>query len=68
MKKKSTNPANRKVFKARIIELDGCSSHYFVAYPMGVYCGKTYSTKSHAIRGAKRFCKAIGYECEIVKG
>ena len=26
-----------------------------------------YSTRAHAIRGARRLCKSIVYECEIVK-
>lgn len=26
-----------------------------------------YTTRKNAIRGAQRFCKRIGYECEIVK-
>lgn len=26
-----------------------------------------YSTRTSAIRGARRFCKTIGFECEIVK-
>ena len=25
-----------------------------------------YPTRAHAIRGARRFCKTIGFECEIV--
>jgi hypothetical protein len=53
----------RKVAKVRIeeenyywIEIQGMNlrSHYYVR-------------RSNAIRGAKRFCAAIGYECEIVK-
>jgi hypothetical protein len=31
------------------------------------YYSKKYSSEKSAIRGAKRFCAAIGYECEIVK-
>ena len=27
-----------------------------------------YSSKRDALRGARRFCKKIGYECEIVDG
>jgi hypothetical protein len=28
---------------------------------------RDYSTRTSAIRGARRFCKTIGFECEIVK-
>ena len=28
---------------------------------------RDYSTRESAIRGARRFCKTIGFECEIVK-
>lgn len=29
--------------------------------------GRGYSTHSHAVCGARRFCKTIGFECEIIK-
>ena len=57
----------RKVVKVDIINLEGCESYYFVTYINEVYCGKTYLSRKSALRGAKRFCKAIGYESEVVK-
>lgn len=31
------------------------------------FSSEIYSTRRAAIRGAKRFCKSIGYECEVKK-
>ncbi len=57
----------RKVARVRIINLEGCASYYFVTYINEVYCVKTYQSRKSAIRGARRFCKTIGFECEIQK-
>jgi hypothetical protein len=56
---------SRKVAKVIISTNDHC---YWFFVTVGVKLeSMAYSKRSHAIRGAKRFCKAIGYECEIVK-
>jgi hypothetical protein len=59
----------RKVAKVEIIET--LSLRWFVKINLGEFEAerhKYYSNKKSAIRGASRFCKAIGRECEIVKG
>ena len=33
----------------------------------GFDCYRHYGSYESALRGARRFCKAIGYECEVVK-
>lgn len=59
---------SRKVAKVRIYQNERSGYYRFETWVNNVMCEKSlYSKRSHAIRGAKRFCKAIGYECEIVK-
>jgi hypothetical protein len=57
---------SRKVAKVRI---DDTGLHYWWSCKIStrIESENAYSKRSHAIRGARRFCKAIGYECEIVK-
>jgi hypothetical protein len=58
-------PAKRKVAKVKIYP---SSKYFFETKVAGLQVvSEYYSKRSHAIRGARRFCKAIGYECEIVK-
>lgn len=60
--------SKRKVAKVYIIRITLKS--YFLRIEIGDFSTirpKYYSTRKHAIRGARRFCKAIGYECEIQK-
>lgn len=45
-----------------IVKMDG--RQFMINCKFG---GRGYSSRKNAIRGARRFCKAIGYECEIVK-
>ncbi len=65
---KGEKPAKRKVAKVRIAEVEKFMFLY-VAKIGNTKCHNCKSVRSRksAIRGAKRFCKAIGYECEIVK-
>jgi len=59
---------SRKVAKVRIYQNERSGFYSFETWINNVMCEKRlYSARSHAIRGARRFCKAIGYECEIVK-
>lgn len=63
-------PSKRKVAKVTIRAGEGNLSglNWFnVTIQNQSLASKPYITRSHAIRGARRFCKAIGYECEIVK-
>lgn len=57
-----------KVAKAYIVFIN-CGK-YFVKCRIGDYhCERQryYSSRKNALRGAQRFCKAIGYEMEAVK-
>lgn len=50
------------------IETGAKEYYYFTACLHCVDCvSYRYSTRRAAIRGAKRFCKSIGYECEVKK-
>ena len=61
-------PAKRKVAKVRIVEVAKFMFVY-VTKITGARCNKSKSVRSRksALRGARRFCNAIGYECEVVK-
>jgi hypothetical protein len=65
------NPAKRKVANVCVFVGRGFCSNK--KWTVSITITSTpfecdYSSRKSAIRGAKRFCKAIGYECEIVKG
>jgi hypothetical protein len=58
---------SRKVAKVRIRTWKSCGKAWFETTVMIPITSREYANRKNAIRGAKRFCKAIGYECEIVK-
>lgn len=63
LKKKTKKCKN--VIKVRIFRDDsGC--WWFESIGLNVV-SKYYSSKSSCVRGAKRFCKKIDFECKIVK-
>jgi len=66
------HPVNRKVSKRKVarcwILMHGVNFFCFETHINKVSCCKVYHSGKSAIRGARRFCAAIGYECEIVKG
>lgn len=70
-------PAKRKVAKITVgndWDIYGKEIYHFIV-KLGVrkfmvnckFGGNGYSSRKSAIRGARRFCNSIGYECEIVK-
>ena len=60
-------PAKRKVAKVTIKKM----AYYRVWFKLDRMCKFTpefaYSSRKSALRGARRFCDAIGYEMEVVK-
>lgn len=56
-------PEKRKTAKVEITD----SNYYWVMFAGLTLRSCHYTSRTHAIRGARRFCKAIGYECELVK-
>ena len=59
-------PAERKVAKVRIISVD--DDHWFCIDVFNAsIVGYVVKSRKSAIRGAKRFCEAIGYEMELQK-
>lgn len=65
-----SNIPNRKVAKVEIMFPKNSWCRYIYRALIGkhyVCSDDTYSSRRTAIRGAKRFCDNIGYECEIVK-
>lgn len=62
-------PAKRKVAKCEIGKLRRLGGYYFCTDIRHVDCAsRDYASRKSAIRGARRFCAAIGFKCEIVKG
>lgn len=62
-------PAKRKVAKCEICKWRRVGGYYFCTDIRHVDCAsRDYASRKAAIRGARRFCKSIGYKCEIVKG
>jgi hypothetical protein len=59
----------RKVAKCAIVHYS--DRMYYFAIRKFIYTdcltSKFYTTQKSALRGARRFCKAIGYEMEVVK-
>lgn len=62
--------ANVQKVKVAKVEIRACMGMEFQSACRinGFKCYQQYGSRKSAIRGARRFCKAIGYECEIVKG
>jgi len=65
-------PVKRKVAKVEIkwIEYDHPSGKFkweVIHAKWSCRSRQFYTSRKSALRGARRFCKAIGYECEIVK-
>jgi hypothetical protein len=68
-------PAKRKVAKVRILSCENRLFWWFTKinrYSLNsssIVSEKTcyYKSRKSALRGARRFCKAIGYDCEVVK-
>jgi len=55
----------RKVAKVRIIDSEySCMARIKIC---SWFIDIDYVSKKSALRGAQRFCKAIGWECEVVK-
>lgn len=54
---------DRKVAKCIVTNEFG---YVFIIHSLGITSWK-YSSRNNAIRGARRLCKRIGFECEIVK-
>ncbi len=60
--------AKRKVARCRVW-FSYANEFCFSTEINGVSCRRdNYGCRKSAIRGARRFCAAVGYECEIVKG
>ena len=60
-----TRHNDRKV--AKCIVWEDCQRWGWHCYSLRASSSEAYTTRKNAIRGARRFCKRIGYECEIVK-
>jgi len=63
----TVKPAKRKVAKITIEWSNGGLLYKTTIGRAYCYSPIRYATEKSAIRGARRFCAAIGYECEIVK-
>ena len=59
--------AKRKVAKVTISQKYASSLIQICGLINGVKFYNHYSSRKSALRGARRFCKAISYECEIIK-
>ena len=60
-------PKPRKVAKVHVVYFRDGWQWAFVSFQLvEIHSFCTYTTRAHAIRGARRFCKTIGFECEIV--
>ena len=57
----------RKVTKVTISQKYASSLIQICGLINGVKFYNHYSSRKSALRGARRFCKAISYECEIIK-
>jgi hypothetical protein len=59
----------RKVAKIWFIDCNPDSGIFFAQIIIGRFMATIdgYSSRKSALRGARRFCKAIGYEMEVVK-
>jgi hypothetical protein len=60
----------RKVAKIYIVPYRGCITSPFtlrVSFSCWNVWVDHYCSRKSALRGAHRFCEAIGYECEVVK-
>lgn len=57
----------RKVAKVSITQAYASSLFQICGLLNGIKFYNHYKSRKSAIRGARRFCAAIGYECEIVK-
>lgn len=64
----TTPSKNKKLAKVRVFKLD-TDSYWFGTKVAGVEATSIafFKSRASAIRGAKRFCKSIGYEFELVK-
>lgn len=61
-------PVKRKVALCRVW-FSYTTEFSFSTEINGVSCRRSYYvSRKSAIRGARRFCASVGYECEIVKG
>ena len=64
-----TKPAKQKRKVAKVTIKKG--AYYRVWFKLDRMCKFTpefaYSSRKSALRGARRFCKSIGYECEVAK-
>lgn len=59
--------AKRKVRKvAKCVIFEDCKRYGWHVYALLAGSSECYTTRNNAIRGARRFCARIGFECEIV--